>query len=236
MNNFDEILEQCLDKIASGESTLEECLAHNPVHAAELQPLLAAAEHLKRGREVGPSPFFAARLRSELAQKTQSRPKTVWGFPVFFQRMAVNMAILFLLFAFTSTAFAQSALPGETLYGLKLTSESVWRVVTTDPVGTDLKISERRIHEYMAVSRDEIRRARVLNGYHDLMLRLQAQEDEQEKTRILQTLKTHQDSLRKVGLSIPELDQYFAGGATETGGEFPLATPDAPIERPTPKK
>jgi hypothetical protein len=109
-------------------------------------------------------------------------------------------------------------------------------VVTTDPVGTDLKISERRIHEYMAVSRDEIRRARVLNGYHDLMLRLQAQEDEQEKTRILQTLKTHQDSLRKVGLSIPELDQYFAGGATETGGDFPLATPDSPIERPTPKK
>ena len=236
MNNFDEILEQSLDKIASGEATMEECLARNPIHAAELQPLLAAADRLKRGREVVPSPFFAARLRSELMQKTHAQPKKVWVFPVFFQRMAVNMAILLLMFTITGTAFAQSALPGESLYGLKLASEGVWRVVTIDPVGTDLKISERRINEYMAVSKDEIRRARVLTGYHDLLQRLQSQEDEQDKARILQTLKTHQDSLRKVGLSIPELDQYFAGGATETGGDFPLATPDAPVERPTPKK
>lgn len=235
MKNFDEILEESLDKIASGESTLEECLARNPIHAAELQPVLAAVDLLKRGRDVKPSPLFAARLRSELAHKAQSKPKSIWRSPFFLQRMAFSAAIVLFLFVFTSTAFAQTALPGESLYGLKLTSESVWRVVTTDPVGTDLKISERRINEYMAVSKDEIRRARVLNGYHELLLRLQAQEDEQEKARILQTLKSHQDSLHNAGLSIPELDSYFSGGATETGGDFPLATPDSPVERPTPR-
>jgi hypothetical protein len=234
MNDFDEILEQCLDKIASGESTLEECLARNPNHAVQLEPVLITADRLKRGRAVTPSPFFAARLRSELMQKTQAAPRRSI-FPFLFQRMTFNVAILLLIFVLTSTAFAQLALPGETLYGLKLTSENVWRVVTTDPVGTDLQISQRRINEYVAVSKDEVRRARVLNGYHDLLLRLQAQEDEEEKARILTTLKSHQDSLRKVGLSIPELDSYFTGGATESGGEFPIATPDSPVVRPTPR-
>jgi hypothetical protein len=87
MNDFDEILEQCLDKIASGESTLEECLARNPNHSAELLPYLVAADRLKRGREVKPSPLFAARLRSELMQKTKANPRPTpktWGFPVFF--------------------------------------------------------------------------------------------------------------------------------------------------------
>jgi hypothetical protein len=143
--------------------------------------------------------------------------------------------MLLLLFAAVSTAFAQTALPGETLYGLKLATESVWRVVTTDPVGTDLEISNRRITEYVAVSKDEMRRARVLNGYHDVLVRFQTQEDEQDKARILQVLKSHQDSLRKVGLSIPELDSYFSGGATETDGDLPIATPDDSIGRPTPK-
>jgi hypothetical protein len=234
MNNFDEILEQCLDKIASGESTLEECLARNPIHSTQLEPFLTAAQRLKRGRDVMPSPFFAAHLRTELMQKAQSNPRMTRGFPVFFRQMALNVAVLLLFFISTSTVFAQGALPGESLYGLKLASENVWRVVTTDPLGTDLKIADRRIDEYLAVSKDELRRARVLNGYNDLLHRFQSEEDELDRERILLTLKSQQDSLRKVGLSIPELDSYFSGGATETGGDFPLATPDAPVTRPIP--
>lgn len=237
MNNFDEVLEQCLDKIASDEATAEECLARNPNFSIELEPYLAAAQRLKRGREISPSPFFAARLRSELMQKTKTtaQPRSRFSWPVFFPRMALNMAVLVLAFLVVSTAFAQSALPGESLYGLKLVSENAWRVVTIDPVGTDLLIAERRINEYMAVSKDEVRRARVLNGYNDVLNRFRTREDERERERILLTLKSQQDSLRKVGLSIPELDSYFSGGATESGGEFPIATPEHSISRPTPK-
>lgn len=231
MNNFDEIVEHCLDEIANGESTVEECLARNPVHRMELEPLLSAAQSLKRGRDVKPSPFFAARLRSELMRQPQPRRR---GLPVFFRQMSLSLALVVMLLAFVSTAFAQKALPGESLYGLKLVSEGIWRTVTTDPVGTDLEISSRRIDEYMVVSRDETRRARVLNGYHDLLVRFQTEKDEQEKARILQVLKSHQDSLREAGLSIPELDSYFTG-VTETTGENPLATPSVPVERPQPK-
>jgi hypothetical protein len=82
-------------------------------------------------------------------------------------------------------------------------------VLTTDPLGTDLELSNRRINEYVAVSQDETRRARVLSGYHDLLVRFQTEDDELEKARILRVLQSQQDSLRKEGLSIPELDNYF---------------------------
>lgn len=233
MNEFDEILEQSLDKIASGESTPEECLARHPKEAAELEPYFRSVELLQRGRAVAPSLFFAARLRSELMQKTQATPPPTRRLPVFFRQMALNLGVLFLMFGLVGTAFAQGSLPGETLYGVKLATESVWRVVTTDPVGTDLQIADRRVNEYVVVSRDEVRRARVLTGYHDVLVRFQTQQDEKEKERILQVLKSQQDSLRKEGLAIPELDSYFSGGATESGGDFPK--PDPAVIRPTPK-
>jgi hypothetical protein len=232
MNDFDEILEECLDKIASGESTVEECLARNPKEAAELEPYLLSVERLQRGKAVTPSPFFAARLRSELMQKTQATPPPTRRLPVFFRQMALNLGVLFLMFALVGTAFAQGSLPGETLYGVKLASERVWRVLTTDPVGTDLEIANRRVNEYVAVSRDEVRRARVLTGYHDVLVRFQTQEDEKEKERILQELKLQQESLRKAGLTIPELDSYFSRGATESGGDFPK--PGNPVTSPKP--
>jgi hypothetical protein len=234
MNNFDEILEQSLDQIASGESTIEEILARNPMEASELEPYLRSAELLKRGRGVTPSPFFAARLRSNLMQQIEATRPPVRRFPFFFQRMALNVGVLLLMMAFVSTAFAQVSLPGDSLYGLKLASEDVWRVVTTDPVGTDLELADRRIDEYVAVSRDETRRARVLNGYRDLLVRFQTEKDEQEKARIQEALKSQQNDLSKVGLSIPELDSYFSGGATETGGDFPV--PETPVSRPTPTR
>lgn len=234
MNNLDEILEECLDEIASGESTVEECLARNPSLAGELQPYLAAAAQLQRGRAVRPSPVFAARLRSELMQKTQAPRRSGWVLPVFFRQMALTVSIMVFAFIGINTAFAQVALPGEPLYEWKLASESFWRVVTTDPIGTELQISGRRIGEYSLVSKDEVRRARVLNGYHELLVRLNTAQDEQERARILSTLKSHQDSLKEQGLSIPELDSYLAGGAAETGGGFPITTPDGSISRPTP--
>lgn len=233
MNDFDTILEDCIEEIASGESSLEECLARYPMYAMELEPILFAASRLKAVREVAPSPFLRGRIRAQLTSTMKSNPRRKFGVPVFFWRMALNMAVLLFALIMTNTVFAQGALPGESLYAWKLISENVWRVVTVDPVGTDLQISNRRIDEYVAVN-DEARRARVLAGYSELLNRLQSEKDEANRARILLTLKSQQDSLRKVGLSIPELDGYFTGGATETGGEFQIATPDAPFTRPLP--
>jgi hypothetical protein len=74
----------------------------------------------------------------------------------------------------------------------------------------------------------------VLTDYNELLMRFKAEEDENDRARILLVLKSQQDSLRKVGLSLPELDSYFSGGATETGGEFQIVTPESPMTRPNP--
>lgn len=234
--DFEAILETCVDQIASGESTLEECLARYPQHAAQLEPVLFAATQLQRGREIKPSPFLRGRIRAELNYAIKNSPQQKRRMPLFFWRMALNVAVLVFALIMTNTVFAQGALPGESLYNWKLASEKVWRVFSVDPLETDLQLADRRINEYVAVSRDAdgTRRTRVLVSYNELLVRFKEEEDEADKARILQTLKSQQDSLRKVGLSIPELDNYFSGGATETSGDFQIAPPGDPLTRPTP--
>jgi len=125
----------------------------------------------------------------------------------------------------TSTAFAQDALPGESLYNWKLASETLWRAVTVDPLGTDLKLSDRRVSEYMAVSSDEQRRMKVLLGYNKLLVRFRNEQDEADRARILSVLKSQQDSLHQAGLSIPELDNYFSGAGNENSAGVPVHQP-----------
>ena len=110
----------------------------------------------------------------------------------------------------SNTFFAQKALPGEILYKWKLASENLWRAITVDPVGTDLELSNRRVHEYMAVSADQQRRRQVLSGYNILIVRFEVEHSEKDRARITSVLKSEQDTLHKVGLSIPALDNYFA--------------------------
>ena len=125
--------------------------------------------------------------------------------------MAFTTSVLLLTLVMTNTVFAQEALPGEALYNWKLASESLWRAVAVDPLGTDLTISDRRINEFVAVSADEQRRTEVLLGYNRLLARFQDEHDEADRARIRHALRSQQDWLRREGLSIPELDKYFSG-------------------------
>jgi hypothetical protein len=127
----------------------------------------------------------------------------------------------------TSTVFAQGALPGEGLYNWKLASERLWRAMAVNPLETDLKISDRRINEYVAVSSDEQRRTQVLLGYHKLLVRFQDEHGEVNQARIQRVLRSQQDALHKAGLSIPELDSYISG---TSGGK----SQGLPVSQPTP--
>ena len=125
----------------------------------------------------------------------------------------------------TSTVFAQDALPGESLYNWKLASETLWRAVAVDPLGTDLKLSDRRVSEYVAVSSDEQQRMKVLLGYNKLLVRFRNEQDEADRARILSVLKSQQNSLHQAGLSIPELDNYFSGAGDENSAGMPVHQP-----------
>jgi hypothetical protein len=222
MNEFDLILEECVDLIASGETTLEECLTLYSEYAAQLEPILCTAVALREeGQEVAPPPLLRERIRGELNQAMNKKPQKKSRSPVFFWRMALPVSVL--VFALTSTIFAQDALPGETLYNWKLVSEKLWRALTGDSLGTDLKISNRRIHEYVAVSPNAQRRTEVLLGYNKLLVRFKNEKNVNDRSRIQSVLKSQRDALRQAGLSIPELDSYVSAE------EFQIRTPGMPV-------
>ena len=85
MNEYDVILDECVDLIASGESSLEECLASYPEYAAQLEPILITVLCLQdEGRDVVPSPALRSRIRGELNHAMKNNPKQKSRFPVFF--------------------------------------------------------------------------------------------------------------------------------------------------------
>ncbi|HSJ90061.1 MAG TPA: hypothetical protein VK909_22815 [Anaerolineales bacterium] len=213
-NDFEAVLETCVDQIATGATSFEECLTVYPEYAEEMAPILLAATELKRGRELRPSPFLKGRIQLELKYAMKNSPpqqRGLWTFP---WRIALNVAVLMFTLIMTNTVFAQGALPGQSLYNWKLTSEHIWRSVSSDPLGTDLQLSNRRINEYVAVSNDETRRARVLTDYNELLTRFRSEQNQNNQTRIVEVLKSQQNSLHKVGLTIPELDRYFSSNSS----------------------
>ena len=211
-NEYEDILETCVEQIASGASSLEQCLARYPAYASELEPVLSVAARLKRVRDVKPPPFLRGRVRANLTKAMKNNPRQKRGLSDYFWQMALNVGVLLVTLFTTSTALAQSALPGENLYRWKLNSEHVWRVISPDPLATDLRLADRRVNEYVAVSRDQTRQSRALLGYNELLVRFQAEQDEMNRERILVRLKSQQDSLKTAGMSIPELDKFVHPG------------------------
>lgn len=223
MNKIETTLEQCLNEIETGESTLDECMARYPEHAAELTSLLHASTRLGRAGDVMPSPVFKARTRTELNAYIRSHPRAKRPVP-FAWRLAFNVMTSFLAFFILGTAIVQRALPGDTLYSWKLSSERVWRTVSIDRLQTDLTLSNRRVKELVRVYRDEDRRARAVENYQQVLFRFKSDEDVKHQERIVPVLRFHQESLHEVGISIPELDNYFPPGTKhEPGQSSPVA-------------
>jgi len=227
MKELDTILDECLDQLINGASTVDECLARYPEHAAQLRPLLNAALRAQRGGVVSPSTAFKARTRSQLMVHTRSHPRMKRGVPLW--QAALSIAALMIAFLIIGTTFAQGALPGEGLYHWKLSSENAWRSVSPDPLAVDLGIAHRRVNEMVAVAGDEVRVIEALEGYKVLLVRFQSDQAAANQERIVPVLSSQRERLAQAGLLIPELDNYFLVDNQIEGGTLPnLDTPVTP--------
>ncbi len=226
MDNFDLILDNCLKEMSSGASSLDECLARHPEHAARLKPLLQTALKIERGRAIQPMREFKARARTQLYAHMQAHPRRrVWSFSPAW-RVAVSLAALVLAFFITGTAFAQGALPGQELYGWKLSSERAWRAVAPDKVAVDLSLADRRVDELTAIAADPARKAEALNEYNEVLARLSSERDAQNDETIVKTLKAHKEKLSAVGVSVPDLDNLLMhSGSNEIIPPSPQSLP-----------
>ena len=206
MNEFESIFDESWSQIENGESTVDEVLARHPEHRAQLGPLLQAASKLADTKDVSsPSPSFRARNRAQLNKHMYENPQMKRVSPLFW-RMTITLVSLFLAFVVSGTVFAQSALPGDAFYDWKRNSESAWRIVSPDRLGTELSMSNRRVKELVALSGNEIGRERVLDDYQRLLVGFEGAQDQE---RILMVLRAQQEFLRNAGVSIPELDNYL---------------------------
>ena len=135
---FDNILDECLERLLVKGETIEQCLASYPEQATELEPLLQTALAAKKVSAIQPRPEFRARARyqfhSALREIKTKRGRRFFGWQ---PRWATAVAIvLILLLAGGSTvAAAGNSMPDGTLYPMKLATEQVRLKLTLSDLG-----------------------------------------------------------------------------------------------------
>jgi len=188
VKKVEEILIQCIDDIKSGKATLQDCLGRYPDMRHELEPLLRVALSIKEPTDTRPSDAFKVRARVNLMEHihaSQTKKKAVripsqagirHGWFIGWTR-AVSIAVAVILVisaAGTGTAYAaQSSLPGDTLYSVKLGTEQLQRIITLDDaaeVELELKFASTRLDELEELTSMPADQTAMTTGSYDRVL------------------------------------------------------------------
>jgi hypothetical protein len=227
---FRRVLEDCLLRISSGESTPGECLYRYPEYAPQLDPLLEAVRLLDLGRDVKPLPTFNAYTHDALIQYLRTHPRRSWkAVAPALRRAALTFAVLVVALLVTGTAHAQYSLPGDPFYGWKRTSEEVWHALMPNSAATDLMLAQRRLEEWIAVADNPRLSAIAKENYEKALSRLNSTEDEETLAFIESALLSQQALLSEAGLYSPEL----SGHLTEIWSLLHSTPAAAPLIVPT---
>jgi hypothetical protein len=236
MAEFDLVLDECITLVVGGRASVEDCLARHPAQAEQLKPLLERAAGFAAGRRVEPGSGYRARARADLYAYMRShprRPGPAAAAP--FWKVAVSLAALALFLLATTTAFAQNAMPGGELYGLKTASEAVWRALAPDPVSVDLAVADRRAREIVQVAAVPSLEARTLDQYELVVKRLISEMNPENTDLILPALQAERAALAAHGIAVPALDHFLAPNSPDQllPTSLPGALPVLPKVLPT---
>ena len=151
---FDDILNECLDRLLVEGQTVEQCLASYPEEADKLKPLLQVAVATRKASTIQPNPDFRARARyqfhSALRDMEAKRGRSFFGWLPQWATV-VTTVLVCLLVAGGGTAFAAgNSMPDEPLYPVKLATEQVQLTLTPSGIGKAelyAKLADRRVAE-----------------------------------------------------------------------------------------
>ena len=156
---FDNILNECLERVLTEGETVEQCLASYPEQAAELEPLLRTAAGAKKASAINPSSEFRERARYQFRAALQGmeQQREHRGFFGWQPRWAtVMIAVLALLVASSGTvAAAGNSMPDETLYQVKLATEAVRLKLTSSVLGKAelyASLADKRVAEIVSMA------------------------------------------------------------------------------------
>jgi hypothetical protein len=170
------ILQDCLEKIQSGQATLDGVLAQYPGLADELRPPLESALWFRMRRAtLDPRPGFVSASRRRLVEQIRQE-QAVKAVPIYSRgviaigqffsvittqrRLAFQIALVFVLLlglvagsAGTARA-AQDSLPGDLFYGVKLSLEKAAVALARDEADRaelHIRFAQRRLEEIQAL-------------------------------------------------------------------------------------
>lgn len=180
---FNDILDECLERLLASGETVEQCLERYPEYAADLEPLLQTAMAAHRAMDFRPSEDFRARARYQIrAEMARARVKKWRSILAWQPRWAmVVVAVLAVLLAGSGTVLAaDSSMPGALLYPVKLATENVRLTLSSSDVARAelyATLVNRRIAEMdYAIEKGKLqhveRTAERLNDHLAMMSRL----------------------------------------------------------------
>ncbi len=152
-NEFNNILDECLERLLAKGETIEQCLLSYPEYAAELEPLLHTVVATKKALAIQPRPEFKSEARYQFRLALQKvEPKRRLPFLGWQPRWAIAMvAVLVLLLAGGGTvAAAGNSMPDSLLYPVKLATEQVRLKLTPSDIGKaelHAKLADTRVAE-----------------------------------------------------------------------------------------
>jgi len=150
---FNNILDECLERLLVKGETIEQCLLSYPEYAAELEPLLHTVVATKKALAIQPRPEFKSEARYQFRLALQKvEPKRRLPFLGWQPRWAIAMvALLVLLLAGGGTvAAAGNSMPDSLLYPVKLATEQVRLKLTPSDIGKAelyAELADRRVAE-----------------------------------------------------------------------------------------
>ncbi|HYO88853.1 MAG TPA: LysM peptidoglycan-binding domain-containing protein, partial [Candidatus Limnocylindrales bacterium] len=133
----------CVERLLAGEH-LEDCLRRYPQYSVSLRPMLNSAEAVRRAqpsRAEATQAQMNARFRFEASLRAGTRRR---GLPVPLRYAAAAAAVLIVISG-ALVIGSQSALPGETLYGVKRAAEQALMALAGEQ--DSAQVNERRIEE-----------------------------------------------------------------------------------------
>lgn len=152
---FNNVLDECLDRLLVENETVEQCLQRFPQHSSELKPLLETVLAARQVSAVQPRTEFRDRARyqfnsalREMAQK-KSRPLFSWGWQ---PRWVTTVAIILILSLVGggTVAAASASMPDNPLYGVKTATEQVQLALTFSELSKaelQARLADKRVTE-----------------------------------------------------------------------------------------
>jgi len=242
---FDNILEECLERILAGGETVEQCLASYPEQAAELEPLLRTAIATKNASAIKPPSEFRERagyqFRAALQEMEQQRERRrFFGWQP--RWATVMIAVLALLVASSGTvAAASGSMPDETLYQEKLATEAVRLRLTHSVLGKAelyASLADKRVVEIVSMAEkgkpeqvDQV--AERMNGHLIAMASLPLPDVRQQQQEEAAVFKAPAPQLAPEGEPAPSVESESKERGKGKGAVRAPAPPEITQEAPT---